>query len=525
MAMYAIKDTTLTALGDAVRNKAGKYISVDEKGEPFYEITGYTTDLEFVGYDSMNVRNWYITPLIDFRTIPRADIADKWYIEYSYECLDVAGPMQSRIVFTVGDTPVGDELINTMKYISIIAVGKTVPTKSGNTSGNVLDAWNKAYLEVGMNPDYDSQGQRILFNVKIWACDANDKFIELNKYTPLEMAEKVNELMTIPDEALNITGDCSYRFTNNNWNWFIEQAGDKITTNGITATVSMFSQCDKLKSIPFEININNSSYKDLSYMFDYCVALEELPKINNAYPSGLGYFCRHCHNVREIPEDYFDNWNFNRLHSYSYANMSYMFAYMNSVRKIPANVLKNLWSPATTSSYALYCYGFHSCYYLDELVGLPVPPAKYTSNVFSNTFDQCHRLKDVIFQTNEDGTPIVAPWNKQTINLSVNVGYNPSSSPDFYNSGITADKLITTNAEYEALKDDPDATPVYLQWSRYNHDSAVRTINSLPDCSATGTNTIKFSGSSGANTDGRAINTLTEEEIAVATAKGWTVSM
>jgi hypothetical protein len=68
------------------------------------------------------------------------------------------------------------------------------------------------------------------------------------------------------------------------------------------------------------------------------------------------------------------------------------------------------------------------------------------------------------------------------------------------------------------------------QYSRYNHDSAVRTINSLPDASAylattSGTNTIKFRGEAGSSTDGGAINTLTAEEIAVATAKGWTVSL
>jgi hypothetical protein len=69
-----------------------------------------------------------------------------------------------------------------------------------------------------------------------------------------------------------------------------------------------------------------------------------------------------------------------------------------------------------------------------------------------------------------------------------------------------------------------------LSYCRYNHDSAVNTINSLPDTSAYlaekgGTNTIKFRGTLGSKTDGGAINTLTEEEIAVATAKGWTVTL
>lgn len=67
------------------------------------------------------------------------------------------------------------------------------------------------------------------------------------------------------------------------------------------------------------------------------------------------------------------------------------------------------------------------------------------------------------------------------------------------------------------------------KYSVYNHDSAVETINSLPDTSAFlaeagGTNTIKFGSNQGANTEGGSIGNLTAEEIAVAAAKGWTVA-
>ena len=93
-----------------------------------------------------------------------------------------------------------------------------------------------------------------------------------------------------------------------------------------------------------------------------------------------------------------------------------------------------------------------------------------------------------------------------------------------YNSGITADKEVTA-ANYAELKDDPDYWTQDVAYSRYNRTSAVETINSLPDASAnTSSHTIKFKGEAGSATDGGAINTLTEEEIAVATAKGWTVS-
>ena len=92
------------------------------------------------------------------------------------------------------------------------------------------------------------------------------------------------------------------------------------------------------------------------------------------------------------------------------------------------------------------------------------------------------------------------------------------------------DKQVKDDATYQALKDDPDWWTLEVAYSRYNHDSAVATINSLPDTSAYltangGTNTIKFKGESGSATDGGAINTLTAEEIAVATAKGWTVTL
>ena len=109
---------------------------------------------------------------------------------------------------------------------------------------------------------------------------------------------------------------------------------------------------------------------------------------------------------------------------------------------------------------------------------------------------------------------------------------NYVASIDFitnYSSGITADKLVTDDTTYQALKNDPDWFSTKVEYSRYNHDSAVNTINSLPDTSAYlatagGTNTIKFKGAAGSKTDGGAINTLTEAEIAVATAKGWTVT-
>ena len=179
-----------------------------------------------------------------------------------------------------------------------------------------------------------------------------------------------------------------------------------------------------------------------------------------------------------------------------------------------------------------YYNGFYNCFVLDELINMPIPytKAKWTYNAFYDTFRNCHRLKDITFKTNDDGTAIAVNWKSQVIDLTNNVGYaSVGNEVTKYNSGITADKRVTDATSYEALKNDPDWWTTDKNYSRYNHDSAVRTINSLPDAStylatAGGNNTIKFKGTSGTNTDGGAINTLTETEIAVATAKGWTCS-
>jgi hypothetical protein len=137
------------------------------------------------------------------------------------------------------------------------------------------------------------------------------------------------------------------------------------------------------------------------------------------------------------------------------------------------------------------------------------------------------------FALQEDGTPYTVNWKNQDINL-IPVGYRDyGTSTDLttkYNSGITSDKGVDSDEKYQALKDDPDWYTLRKEYSRYNHDSAVATINSLPDTSAYlaskgGTNTIRFSGAAGSKTDGGGISTLTEEEIAVAAAKGWTVSL
>ena len=356
-----------------------------------------------------------------------------------------------------------------------------------------------------------------------------------------------------PESAFVISGNCQYRFAYNGWNWFIENYGNRITTNDIANASYMFYMSGNIETIPFEINfINggcliNSIFSDCGFVqfpsidfkqtkslncssvFKGCSSLKNIGTLKNLYPMSMEHFFDGCNNLRNMPE--FENLNMSYNQTSTIGLVSFFYG-CYSLRSIPEDFLKQMVQPKNTASYYSFFYnGFTGCYALDEIKGLNPQTGKTTTNMFVNTFNYCQRLKNIIFTKQDDGTPYTVNWKSQIITLTEGVGYTSTNSTILnHNSGITADKEVTDDASYQALKNDPDWWTVDVAYSRYNHDSAVATINSLPDtsaylASAGGTNTIKFKGAAGSATDGGAINTLTEEEIAVATAKGWTVTL
>ena len=214
-----------------------------------------------------------------------------------------------------------------------------------------------------------------------------------------------------------------------------------------------------------------------------------------------------------------------------YVLTPYMFQGNYRLKRLPDFVkniaLKYKYSMGTAN---IYYYLVYNCPSLDEIV---LPVAGYAlSSMFANTFRNNHHLGSVKFVTEEGGTPIDLDWkwSNQTLDLSTNVvsiGYRGFTNVEWDEERFTTDKEVTDLTSYEALKDDPDWWSTDSNFSRYNHDSAVETINSLPNVAAydanTG-NTVKFLGTMGSGYN-KAINTLTEEEIAVATAKGWTITI
>ena len=345
-------------------------------------------------------------------------------------------------------------------------------------------------------------------------------------------------------EPIVLTGDQSYGCAGQVAGDLIEKLNPTISTLDLTGASRMFSN-STLGHIPFSLNFKTGLAASIECMFINAKTLESLPEINNCKPSSIDSLFKGCERLREIPENLTSSWDFGQLQAGSYTYSISLFSNCYSLRKVPSVVLNNLCCGSATESYnSFYVRTFESDYNLDEVRDWVVAPLTFTSNVFVNTFLTCICLKRMTFETNPDGTPKTAKWKKQTLDLSSNVGFYDRSNnmlstyPRDYtvhNSGRTINDAIYSDATYQENKNNPNAYVVCYKdetkayyYSLYNHNSAVETINSLPDCSAycgADMNTIKFKGEAGSATDGGAINTLTEEEIAVATAKGWTVSL
>jgi hypothetical protein len=354
-------------------------------------------------------------------------------------------------------------------------------------------------------------------------------------YKPGEMAAAINSITTggggegLPEEVLTVTGDCSHMFASPSWNWFITEYGDKITTKNIEKTYRMFYSNTTLDNIPFDIHCARGHNGNFNEMFSGCFNLLSIPKITHTTfkpkPDSTSSMFSNCTRLRYLPEDiedYFDWSGMDTATSSSYSKLRLsMFVSCYSLRSIPMGFL-NHGNPYSGYSSSIYSKAFVSCYSLDNLIGLPIPHynANWGSNAFNQTFNACGRVKDLTFALTDN----VLSWRNQVIDLTFHFGYlNNSFSVLDYNSGITADKEVKDSESYNRLKNDVDWFSTKIEYSRYNKTSAIKTINSLP--TTTGNNIIKFEGEAGSLTDGGAINTLTEEEIAVATAKGWTVSL
>lgn len=307
-------------------------------------------------------------------------------------------------------------------------------------------------------------------------------------YTPAQMSFAIS--------AIDTSGDYSFEFKNGaylfyaDWDGFLDLFHNKITLTDIDNAKYMFHKTFTT-NFPNEINFKVGNYSpSLESMFYMNHKATELPKLNNLNKvSSTKQTFHACNNLKQLPE--------------GFKNLKY--------------------SISSSSDYSNWLYNtFNGCYRLNEITDLKVNASStFSNNGMAGAFNSCYMLSKLTFAPDSN----VYSHSNQTMNLTKGVGYSGSvdhSWTDTNPLGTEATR-VKDNATYEALKN-TDYWTFDRDYSRYNHDSAVETINSLPNFSKGTGNTIIFEGNMGKDTDGGAIKNLTSEEIAVAVAKGWTIS-
>ena len=322
----------------------------------------------------------------------------------------------------------------------------------------------------------------------------------------------------------------------------------KLITGG--SAYGMFNMTDDINYGQFDSELGgltitsngeyNCNITNMNWAFSNSSGTKELPTfdssiiISNSEDIGYIQAFYSCSSLRHIPEGIFPTQQGSSNDYGGRRETRKLFYGCYKLREIPSLIYFN-GIKSNNGSNSFYYQCFYNCHLLDEIVDIPVFVNSRTDQCFSDMLYNNWRVKKITFIPNQ-----TANMKNQTIDMSalIYVGYFSPSYTDreleqYYldaETGVTMETRVVDATTYEALKNNPNWWTSDVAYSRYNHDSAVETINSLPDTSAYlasngGTNTIKFLGASGSATDGGAISTLTAEEIAVATAKGWTVTL
>lgn len=337
----------------------------------------------------------------------------------------------------------------------------------------------------------------------------------------------------VDPEDLAFTGVLNYWSGKGAWSNLIHKNLDNITFTNVTEAQNMFESYNYGDDLSvLEIKFNNSSGAAVQSMFQNS-KMYKCPIITNmvANRSGTYNMFKNCDNLNSLPSNF--DINMSNINTYKSGNCGSMFDFCYSLRSVPQSFVNKCYSTSTTANSQLLKNAFQNCYALDTIY-FPAPPVDFTSNMFSFVGQGNHNLKHIIFAT-DNGTPYVRNWSNQNIVFyGEGIGYTGNSRYKITEyaqySGIDVNKEIKDAESYALYKNDPNAWVsstdlIGDEWSWFGHDSFVEFLRSLPDVSSGSNNTItNVDGNLGKRTDQGAISTITDEEIAIATNKGWTIS-
>ena len=331
-------------------------------------------------------------------------------------------------------------------------------------------------------------------------------------------------------DDLKFSGDLTLFNTGGRFDRIINKYFDSVklggwSENGIDYNVTdLFSAFNNssLSTIP-PISIRGKV--SVQQAFSGCVNLTQLPTFIQYTPSAkiveLIYMFKDCASITNIPSAYLSS-----ITGYdSNTSNSTIGLFQNCLS------LKEMLDTGICTSSVEFSHMFENCCQLNKIVGLVMPNTEFTSNIFTNMFKNCVMMSKLTFSGSGN-----YQWKSQTIDFTT-CGYDTTTNHTYSTSmggkNFTFDsaKQVTDASTYNQLKDTADWWTADVAYSKYDRQSAIATIKSLPDTknylsSNGGTNTIKFKKNAGsAKGDNYNMSKLSASEIAVATAKGWTVTL
>nr|DAH61379.1 MAG TPA: hypothetical protein [Caudoviricetes sp.] len=297
----------------------------------------------------------------------------------------------------------------------------------------------------------------------------------------------------------------------------------------MNASTQCFYESNLCDDITIDIDCSNigGGSSALNYFMGNCRNIKKLHLTIHDIPSNfrftqLSYLCQNNEKLEEVNDDLFD----------FIVNMTAMtnktsgfFGPCYNLKKLPSSIYRLQIDQASTNMY----WGISN---LVNLRRIDIPLCMSSSPtgfmVYNSDFSNLSSLEHFIV-TNPNNVVYTGAASSNssylTLNLSNYVGYfNGTTYANRVTDIADGTRPRVTNDEEYALYKDQDYWTTSLLYSHYNKTAAIETLQSLPDMTGWGFNfVVKFQGNSGSKTDGGSIQSMTDEEIAIATNKNWTV--
>ena len=297
-----------------------------------------------------------------------------------------------------------------------------------------------------------------------------------------------------------------FKFSNvfENCIWLINDGGsvDFFVTKAAFRDKKILLAIETINNGEILFSRGNKIYQNVGYAFNNDNSLEFISGFRSVKAASFYRMFYNCYNLRYI--DYLDTYNYgNPSGSYSSTEFEQMFYYCRSLETLPKGVVFD-------HAYNLKQM-FYGCYSLKKLPKLSLEKCLYTSYCFND----CKSLSslDIKLTSNfKDGNMGLNLMDlDKLLDLTVEGLDQENVINGNYFVGLNAKNLVNIN-----IVGGINRNLAFNQSPYITHQSLLNIINALVPQEEGVTKTLSLGSTN--------IAKLSEEEIAIATSKGWTVS-